>query len=308
MSRISLKFLLACNRKVILTSLGLVLFLSLSISFHTISIKIDHDNYQQHDENEGQQNAFLIHLTGDDDDNPMRQSSHSKIDYDNIQNMMHSVDSSLYNNDNDNEVRVHSKSRMHKNNVLQIQKELEQMDTIPFYMYPESNLTMNGHDVVYLLPKRLHMMGAEMLYDLATIQTLHLSPWRTNNPNDAKLFIIPIPMGKIASSVRQEFYDYTMDYLVNHTLFQRTKGHNHVLIATPFILFRGDRKLNQHGMLSKWLPYLWNVTVVSSWDQNAIVNLSQQNYDFYEYTTPFKSMKPLTKKTFSVGLTGKTTG
>ncbi len=283
MSKISL-FLLVRNHKVLLTSLGLVLLLSLSISFQTIRIQIENDNYEQHD------------LTGDDYDYGL---SNSKI---NIQNMVHADFFSSNNNDNEQ----HMKSRFQKNNVLQIQKELEQMDTIPFYMYSESNLTLDAYNFVHLLPKRLHMMAAEMLYDLATIQTLYLSPWRTNNPNDAKLFVIPIPFGKIATSVKHEFYDSTMDYLVNHTLFQRTKGHNHVLIATPFILFRGDRKLNQHGMLSKWLPYLWNVTVVSSWDQNAVVNLSQQNYDFYEYTTPFKSMKPLTKKTFSVGLTGGT--
>jgi len=189
--------------------------------------------------------------------------------------------------------------------IIDAEKELEEMETIPFYMYPESNLTLQGTNL-YFLPKRIHRAAAEMLYDLATIKILRESTWRTNNPNEAELFIIPIPMGMISTSVRHEFFDSTMSYLVNHTLFQRTNGHKHVLIATPFPLFRGDWKLNQHGMLSKWLPYLWNVTLASSWDQNAIVNLSQNNFDFYEYTTSFKKMKPLTKKTFSVGLTGGT--
>jgi hypothetical protein len=276
------------NHKVLLISLGLVLLLSLSICFHALNIIIDYDNYGQDEGKEGEYSEFLIHLTrddDDDDDNPMMLSN---------------------NDDNEDIVSTttqYSKNRIH-NNVVNIEKELEQMDIIPFYMYPESNLTIDIHTL--LLPKRLRMIGAEMLYDLATIKTLHSSPWRTNNPNDAKLFIIPIPMGMIASSIEHQFYDYTMDYLLNHTLFQRTNGHNHVLIATPFILFRGDRQLNQHGMLGKWLPYLWNVTVVSSWDQNAIVNLSQNDHDFYEYTATFKSMKPLTKKTFSVGLTGGT--
>lgn len=205
---------------------------------------------------------------------------------------------------------VHMGSQSHKKTTTKLSaktkaKILEELDMIPFYMYDDPDITLDTQ-FTRLFERRLKRIGAEMLYDLATIKSLKESTWRTNDPDEAKLYIIPTPMGKVQSSVNHELYDLAFNALLNHTVFKRTYGHNNVIIATPFLLFRGDKQLNGHGMMNKWLPYLWNTTVASSWDQNAISNALQENFDFKDYSRAFRRIQPLTRKTFSVGLSGGT--
>lgn len=183
-------------------------------------------------------------------------------------------------------------------------EQVEQMDPIPFYMYDHPNITLD-QTKLRMFGKRIYRIGAEALFDLATIHALNMSSWRTNDPNEAKLYIIPIPMGRIASSLQMDYFDVTFGTLFNQTIFQRTQGHNHVLPASPFLQFRGD-KPKQHGLLRPHMPKLWNVTIASSYDQNGIINAVKDGVDFDEYTPTFAKLNALSKKTFSIGLSGGT--
>lgn len=184
---------------------------------------------------------------------------------------------------------------------------LEHMDPIPFYMYNHPNITLEtlrlNIDGIYL-----NRIGAEALNDLATIHALNSSSWKTSNPNDAKLFIIPIPMGRIFISRNLDYYKTSFSTLVNDPIFQRTMGHRHVLPVSPFILFRGDwLKMKNQDPMKVWMPLLWNVTVAQSYDQNGVVNaVNNKKHDLKEYTPVFESLYSLNKKTFSVGLSGGT--
>ncbi len=189
-------------------------------------------------------------------------------------------------------------------------QSLEQMDPIPFYIYDHPNITLHKEFLKKNKPK-LDRLGYEVVNDFATIYTLRTSPWKTTNPKEAKLFFIPIPMGRIELSARnEEFYNMSFSTLVNDPIFQETMGHRHVLLASPWWLFRGDwyAKYGTWGQMKTWLPYLWNVTVAQSYDQNAIINALREDkeHDFKEYTKNFQSLVPLNKKTFSVGLSGGT--
>ncbi len=194
--------------------------------------------------------------------------------------------------------------KTNENDVEAKIKMLQEID-IPFYMYDHPNMTLED-DLLTLRGKKMDRYAAEMLFDLASRKMLEESSFRTHDPTKAKLFVVPIPFGMIATSVSQHYYHVALDALVNHTLFKSTYGHNHVLLASPFILFRGDKPKYEHGEMHTWLPHLWNVTVAMSWDQNGLVNAVQDGVDFYEYNETFREMKPLTRRTFSMGLTGGT--
>ncbi len=184
-------------------------------------------------------------------------------------------------------------------------QSLEQMDPIPFYMYDHPNITL-ANIKLSVNNNKAFRIGSEALNDLATIHALNSSSWKTSNPNDAKLFIIPIPMGRIAISNDQEYYEVSFSTLVNDPIFQRTMGHRHILPASPFLLFRGDRWKDPKLMVP-WMPLLWNVTVAQSYDQNGIINAARnKQHDLKEYTSTFEKFIPLNKRTFSVGLSGGT--
>jgi len=190
------------------------------------------------------------------------------------------------------------------NSVEEKVKFLEDLN-IPFYMYDHPNITFKGQHI-NLNGNKLRRFGYEMLYDKATIRVLEESPMRTKDSENAKLYIIPTPMSEISASKMQDLVHLAFGTLLNTTTFKRTNGHNHVLVATSFILFRGDKAKSDWGTMKDWYPKLWNITVALSWDPSEIANGLKNGVEFYEYTDTFKTMKPMTKRVFSLGLTGGT--
>jgi len=67
---------------------------------------------------------------------------------------------------------------------------------------------------------------------MVTLKMLKESSWRIDDPTKAKLFVVPFPIGIIATSIEQQYYSVAFDVLVNHTLFKSTYGHNHVIVAS----------------------------------------------------------------------------
>lgn len=183
-------------------------------------------------------------------------------------------------------------------------QQLEQMEPIPFYIYDHPNITLVDIKL-NMVDRMLHRIGSESLFDMATIHTLNMSSWKTNDPDKARLFIIPTPIGRISCSRQHNYFDVAFSTLLKEPLFQSTYGHDHVLPGSPFLLFRGDKK-GQHGKMTTWMPHLWNVTVASSYDQNAVVNAIRDGTNFDEYTPSFAKLNALNKRTFSIGLTGGT--
>ena len=87
---------------------------------------------------------------------------------------------------------------------------------------------------------------------------------RAVRPEDAELYIPPIPMAKILTCRdTSHFHLLAFDTLVNHELFRQHQGNKHILISTPYILSRNE-KTDQVFPMQKWHPLIYNVTPVLS--------------------------------------------
>jgi hypothetical protein len=128
------------------------------------------------------------------------------------------------------------------------------------------------------------------------------SPLSALNPEDAELYIAPIPMAKILTSKHPYMLHLAFDTLVNHELFRQHQGNKHILISTPlFVLYRNERRGDVPSM-KNWYPLIYNVTPVLSWDPNAVYNAVKEGVDFTDYNSLFQKIQPLSRHSFSVGL------
>ena len=175
-----------------------------------------------------------------------------------------------------------------------------------FYMYDDANITQVDNPLLKRLrPREMHrMVDAE--YDEQMLETLHKSDLRTLNPDEAELFIAPIPICRILVS-RHMNYNVPFEELVNHEIFRKHQGNNHVLISTTFVLFRQDTR--SYTSMKGWYDKIWNTTVMLSWDPNAVYNEFKDGADWGEYTEVLSSSKgvlgprgPLTKRSASLSL------
>lgn len=187
-------------------------------------------------------------------------------------------------------------------NILATTRALEE-SSLRFYMYDHPNITLKNaaikkHD------HKWNRYGNEAAYDANTIKALEESPLRTLDPNEADLFIPPIPFGSLVTSKDgTDLINLVYETLVNHPVFRKHHGDKHILVATPYILFRSDKYSYVGGMV-KWYRNLMiqNMSVAMSWDPNAVINALQEGIDFHEYTAEFKKLKALSRRSFSLGL------
>ena len=129
------------------------------------------------------------------------------------------------------------------------------------------------------------------------------------DPAQADLFIVPTAL--IEYSRMPDAIDAQMVALTNHTIFQQTQGHRHVLFALEGRYFDGGTattyaKTKQFN--SKWVPQLQNVTVVMNYDPITCYRLSHPNtndpvqQDHGDWNEFFATVTPLLKYAFSIGL------
>jgi hypothetical protein len=170
-------------------------------------------------------------------------------------------------------------------------------------MYDHPNITLSNTSFprIRILKKwaRYHHEGSN---DAQMLAALEQSPLRTLRPEDAQLYIPPIQMAKILTCKSADFlFHLAFETLVNHELFRKHQGNKHILISTPFVLYRSD-KLSHMVTMKKWHPLIYNVTPALSWDPNAVYNAVKEGFDFKQEFDNFDWVEPLSRRSFSVGL------
>jgi hypothetical protein len=185
-----------------------------------------------------------------------------------------------------------------------IQIAVEELETLSlrFFMYDnEPNITTikttsNAHF------KKWKSYHSEVENDEQMFAALKNSTLRTHNPDEAELFVPHVPLGRIFIS--KDPYNHintVMDTLVNHEIFKKHQGNKHVLISTSFLLFREDY-LKHCFPMRKWYPAIVNVTAVLCWDPSATYNdVNHAGGIWNEFLEPVKAMRPLNKRSASVG-------
>jgi hypothetical protein len=169
------------------------------------------------------------------------------------------------------------------------------------HMYDHPNITLSNTP----LPRQWNVWGRyrhEGSNDAQMQAAIKQSPLSALNPEDAELYIAPIPMAKILTSKHPYMLHLAFDTLVNHELFRQHQGNKHILISTPlFVLYRNERRGDVPSM-KNWYPLIYNVTPVLSWDPNAVYNAVKEGVDFTDYNSLFQKIQPLSRHSFSVGL------
>ena len=94
----------------------------------------------------------------------------------------------------------HSISRLDEVDIAIQAKERALVNApLRYYMYDEPNITLH-HLTFQRNKKHWEKFQHETLYDDSMMEALEISPLRTEDPNEADLFIPPIPMGAILVS------------------------------------------------------------------------------------------------------------
>ena len=170
---------------------------------------------------------------------------------------------------------------------------------IPFYMYDDPKISLEEE----LAPIRKVWIRYlnEILYDEAIFTVLKRSPLRTLKPEEADVFIPPIPTSRLFSSRARKRFKLVFETLASNEIFRRHCGHNHLLIGTAFALLRTDLPVNA---LTPYYNIISNMTLVQSWDANGVAKALEEGYDFYEYHDFFNKhyAQPLTSSSISLGL------
>ena len=194
----------------------------------------------------------------------------------------------------------HSISRLDEIDIAIQAKERALVNApLRYYMYDEPNITLH-HLTFQRNKKHWEKFQHETLYDDSMMEALEISPLRTEDPNEADLFIPPIPMGAILVSEDKDF-DFPFRELVKHPLFRKHQGNRHILISTPNIFYRSN-KIADVIWMRKWHAQIYNMTPALSWDPNAVINAIKEGVDFREYTTELKEATAMSRRSFSVGL------
>lgn len=170
-----------------------------------------------------------------------------------------------------------------------------------FFMYDDPNITLGPSvwpEGAKLNRNAWRMCANEIYFDESLFVVLERSLLRTFNPDEADVFIAPIPNGRIfGSMMRHIFWGLSINTLMNHEVFRKHHGHRHLLIATGYPLFR-----NFVSALAEYYDKLENITLVQSWDPNGIKKAIDNGYDLREYKEYFTKFQPATRSSISVGL------
>ena len=205
------------------------------------------------------------------------------------------------------------KSHVDQTDIILKEKaaDLKRMKT-RFYMYDDANITLDGNPLLKDLNRRqIHRMG-DAVYDEEILAALHKSDLRTLEPDEADLFIVPTPICRVLMS-RNLNFQVPFQALVNHEIFRKHHGNNHVLVSSTFVLFRRHTKF--YTSLGGWYDKIWNTTVMLSWDPNAVYDdlfkANGTNWGEYHHFmtkprgSPMGPKGPLTSKSASIGLGSK---
>ena len=191
-----------------------------------------------------------------------------------------------------------------------------------FYIYDAPNITQAAlvgplrhmGEKAFREPSRLDHVLEDARAERDVLGALEKHPLRTFNPDEATIFVIPTPMTELLAYGCQweecTWYDEVFDALLNHPIYKRTQGHNHVLISFNWLSFN-KRMISFIPSLSRNYRRIENVTVANHYDPFGCLELTDQLGDSYDETEPgfwalYPEETPVTKS-FSVGLgVGKT--
>ena len=186
--------------------------------------------------------------------------------------------------------------KRHLHEVANTLKEVR----IRYYMYDDPNITLTGNtNVARTLRKRspkLSVFKYEEKNDKQMIRALTNSSLRTFNASEAELFVPPIPMTSIFMATKSDFHT-PMRALLEHTIFKRHQGNNHLLISTCFALHRYYNK----GLtaMKRYYKRIFNMTIVQSWDPVGVHNDNNTNWGDYQ---GLRKQESLSRRSVSVGL------
>lgn len=178
----------------------------------------------------------------------------------------------------DNVVEVDGRRSFHS-----IERDLE-TSTTSFYLYDDPIMKQNQtkHVVKKMVWKRYR---DEIVYDLKALATIQTSPLRSMSPNNADIYIAPIPVGQILASKTLRIQD-AIKALINHDIFKRTHGNNHLIVSSTFVTFRRETILSVKS-LAQYYGKLRNVTIASSQDEVLSMEACRHaqafvgSYEFY---------------------------
>jgi hypothetical protein len=167
-----------------------------------------------------------------------------------------------------------------------------------FYIYTDRNITQDKPSRVAPVYRRRY--GHEADFELAVLNALKNHSLRTYDPEQAILFIVPTPIGKILTT-KGLSYTEAFTALTSHPLFRKHGGNRHVLMSAPLVTYSNEHRYMK--FLSEWWGRLANVTAALSYDPLA----SQQAYQRGElagsdYEAVFSTMKPVVHHSFSTCL------
>ena len=201
------------------------------------------------------------------------------------------------------------------NCIKEVEQHLQQVEHtlqaihIRYYMYDDPDITLTGETraAFELIDRngRKDRYKHEEENDRQMILALEKSSLRTLNANEAQLFIPPIPMSSILISKSSDFKT-PMDALLNHPIFQRNLGNNHLLISTCFALHRYHYRA--YTQLKDYYHLIYNMTIVQSWDPVAVHNdlfhSSEKSSNWGDYHSTLVKEEPtsLSRRSISVGL------
>ena len=157
---------------------------------------------------------------------------------------------------------------------------------ISFYIYDDAVMKQNQSQhrrkkVVW------NRYKDEILYDEKALSALLQSPLRSSSPDNVTFFIVPTPVGKVIASKTLRIQD-AMNALVNHEIFKRTKGNNHLILSSAFVTFRRETIFSVKA-LAQYYGKLRNVTIASSHDEALAISSCDYaksfvgGYEFFQH-------------------------
>ncbi len=185
--------------------------------------------------------------------------------------------------------------------LIQVEQGLER-NPIRFYMYDHPNLTFHDRiEELEIQRNDLQVHRDDVDNDEQMLAALANSPLRTYNPDEADLYIPPIPIGRIFLSVKQD-HRTAIETLMQQEIYRKYYGHKHVLISTVYVLFR--REVKHSSNMKRLYRKIYNVTAVMSWDPSAVYNTLKTRRKGgidWKTCTSFRK-RPLVRRSASIGL------
>ena len=197
------------------------------------------------------------------------------------------------------QVGVISSNNLDNDSIATKIEILENLQT-RVYLYDHPNITLE--EELDPMRKLWWRYATEIFYEESLLSLLKKSPLRTMDPDEADVFVPPIPMTRTLCAVhKKKKWRAAFAALINHPIFRKYGGQHHLLIALSFPLFREG---GASVPLRSLYKHLVNMTLVQSWDQNGVSKALANGYDFHEYHHHFKTYysTPITHSSMSLGL------